>query len=152
MLPASDREVHMRRFLVVGLLLACVPAPSLTAASPTVEVANGDWSYLPVMRQRSNEHLSDKAIFRLHEIAQAGKCRLPGRFNGTRLDFGLSFAAQFNPDGSLNRIVMPRLGCPEAEGILGGVLLKMLQSGDYKPDGSSDEGWYRGELTFGVRG
>ena len=49
----------------------------------------------------------------------------------------MSFAAQFSRDGTLNRIVMPKLNCPEAEGILGGVLLKMVQSGDYRPDGSN---------------
>src|SRR3712207_5618331 len=108
----------MRRFLPLALLLASVPAASVSAASPTVEVANGNWSYLPLLEQRSNDHLSNKAIFRIHEIVSERKCKLPGRLVGDLLKFDLSFAAHFNPDGTLNRIVMPRLGCPEAEGIL----------------------------------
>ena len=140
----------MKRTLVLALLLTSLPAPALTA-SPSVEVASANWSYLPLMKQRSNFHLSNKAIARIHEIATEGKCAIPGT-QGLLLDFDLSFAAQFSPDGTLNRIVMPKLGCPEAEGILGGVLLKMVQEGDYRPDGSNEEGWYRGDLSFTIGG
>ena len=140
----------MKRFLALSLLLNSLPAPAL-AASPSVEVANANWSFLPNMKQRSSDHLSNVAIARIHEIAREGKCAIPG-VQGTLLDFDLSFAAHFNPDGSLSRIVMQKLGCAEAEGILGGVLLKMVQGGDYKPDGSNEDGWYRGTLSFTVRG
>jgi hypothetical protein len=102
----------MKRFLAIALLLSSLPAPAL-AASPSVEVANANWSFLPNMRQRSSYHLSNVAI---------------------------------------DRIVMQKLGCQEAEGILGGVLLKMVQGGDYKPDGSNEDGWYRGTLSFTIGG
>ena len=140
----------MKRILALALLLTSLPAPALSA-SPSVEVANANWSYLPLMKQRSNNHLSNKAIVRIHQIAQEGKCNLAGLRRGL-LDFDMSFAAHFKPDGTLNRLVMPRLGCPEAESILGGVLLKMVQSGDYRPDGSNEDGWYRGNLSFTVSG
>ena len=121
----------MKRFLAISLLLSSLPAPAL-AASPSVEVANANWSFLPNMRQRSSDHLSNVAIARIHEIAREGECAIPGA-QGSLLDFDLSFAAHFAPDGSVDRIVMQKLGCQEAEGILGGVLLKMVQGGDYKP-------------------
>ena len=140
----------MKRILALALLLTSLPAPALTA-TPSVEVASANWSYLPLMKQRSSFHLSNKAIVRIHEIATEGKCTIPGT-RGDLLDFDLSFAAQFSPDGTLNRIVMPKLGCPEAEGILGGILLKMVQEGDYRPDGSNEDGWYRGALSFTVGG
>jgi hypothetical protein len=139
----------MKRILVLALLLTSLPTPALTA-TPSVEVATANWSYLPLMKQRSNDNLSNKAIVRIHEIAKEGKCNI-GLRRGL-LDFDMSFAAHFNPDGTLNRLVMQRLGCPEAESILGGVLLKMVQSGDYRPDGSNQEGWYRGNLSFTVSG
>ena len=138
----------MKRFLALSLLLSSLPAPVL-AASPSVEVANANWSFLPNMKQRSSYHLSNVAIARIHEIAREGKCAIPGA-QGAPLDFDLSFAAHFAPDGSVDRIVMQKLGCQEAEGILGGALLKMIQGGDYKPDGSNEDGWYRGTLSFTV--
>ena len=142
----------MMRFLALALLLAFVPTPPAAAAAAKVEVANGDWSFLPVMKKRSNDHLSNKAIFRIHEIVTERQCTLPVRLVGTLVEFDLSFAAHFSPDGTLNRVVLPRLGCPEAEGIIGGVLLKMIEGGDYRPDGSNPEGWYRGDLSFTVSG
>ena len=138
----------MKRFLALSLLLSSLPAPVL-AASPSVEVANANWSYLPNMKQRSSFHLSNVAIARIHEIAREGQCVIPG-VEGSLLELDLPFAAHFNPDGSVDRIVMQKLGCQEAEGILGGVLLKMIQGGDYKPDGSNEDGWYRGTLSFTV--
>ena len=140
----------MKRFLALSLLLSSLPAPVL-AASPSVEVANANWSYLPNMKQRSSFHLSNVAIARIHEIAREGQCVIPG-VEGPLLELDLPFAAHFNPDGSVDRIVMQKLGCQEAEGILGGVLLKMVQGGDYKPDGSNQDGWYRGTLSFTISG
>lgn len=140
----------MKRFLVLALLASSLSSPTF-AASPSVEVANTDWAYLPLMKQRSNFHLSNLAISRIHEIAREGSCAIPG-IQGQLLDFDLSFAAQFNADGSLNRVVLPNMNCKEAEGILGGILLKMIQGGDYKPDGSNQDGWYRGNLSFTVSG
>ena len=140
----------MKRFLPLALLLSALPAAA-PATSPIVETADGNWSYLPLMKHRSSEQLSNKAIARIHEIATAKTCSIPGTKRGL-LDFDMSFAAHFKPDGTLDRLVLPKLGCPEAEGILGGILLKMVQKGDYRPDGSNEDGWYRGVLSFTVSG
>lgn len=126
------------------LILALTAGPS----SPvTVEAANGDWSRLPSLQARGYDHLNTKVMVRLHEIASQGKCRLPG-YSGGRLDLRLSFAAQFDPGGSLHRIVIPKLDCPEAEGIIGGALLEMVRGGDYRPTGKNPDGWYRGQFAF----
>jgi hypothetical protein len=90
-------------------------------------------------------------MVRLHEIASGGQCRLPG-YLGNRLDLRLSFAAQFDPDGTLRHVLIPKLDCPEAEGIVGGALLEMMQGGDYRPTGKNPDGWYQGSFTFGFEG
>ena len=136
----------MKRLLALALLLSPVPA---TAA--TVEVADGNWSFLPSLKQRGYEHMDDRAIYNVYALVRSGKCTLPGQSH-QKLDMTLPFAAHFNADGTLNRIVMKRLGCPEAESLLGGVLLEMIQGGDYKPTGENPDGWYRGELSFGGAG
>ena len=55
-------------------------------------------------------------------------------------------------DGSLKTIVIPRYNCPEAEGVIGGALLEMMQGGDYKPTGKNPDGWYRGNFGFAFEG
>lgn len=138
----------MKRLLALPLFLSTMAA---TAPMPTVEAATGDWSQLPALQSRNYDHLQSNVMQRLWEIARSNTCRIPGYSIGN-LDFRMSFAAQYNPDGSVARIVVPKLDCPEAEGILGGALVEMIQGGDYRPTVKSEQGWYQGSLTFGFTG
>jgi len=135
----------MKQLLAFALLLAPVPA---TAAS--VETANGDWSKLPALQHRGYDHLSTRMMQKLFEISSEGKCVLPGRSGRLKkeLNLSLSFAAQFQPDGTLTRVILPKLNCPEGEGVIGGAILEMTQGGDYKPTGKNLDGWYRGQFSF----
>ncbi len=137
----------MKRLLAMALLLAAVPAASATR----VEVADGDWSHLPLMKQRGSDHLNDNALARINEIVHSRQCTFPGQF-GVTYDVTVSFAAHFAADGTVDRLVMNRLNCPEVEGLIGGALLEMINGGDYKPTGENDDRWYRGELSFGGKG
>ena len=141
----------MKRTMLIALLLSSIPAAT-QAAPPSVETADANWTQLPKLKQRSNDHLSSTAISRIYEISSEGKCSIPGRNGRGLLDFDMSFAAQFARDGTLSRVILPKLNCAEAEGIIGGILVKMIQSGDYRQDGSNEDGWYRGDLSFTVGG
>lgn len=134
----------MKHFLALAtaVILAAATAPQVAVVS-----SDGDWSRLPMLGQYGYDHLNTKVMVKLQELVKQRQCQLPGYVNG-RLDFGVSFAAQFNPDGSLHEIVIPKLNCPEAEGIVGGALLEMIKGGDYRPTGKNPDGWYRGNLTF----
>lgn len=135
----------MKHFLALAIALSLAAA---TAPQVTVVSADGDWSGLPMLGQYGYDHLNVKVMAKLHELVKRHQCELPGYANG-RLDFGVSFAAQFDPDGSLHQIVIPKLNCPEAEGVVGGALLEMIRGGDYRPTGKNPDGWYRGNLSFG---
>jgi hypothetical protein len=138
---------HWSTLLLLAALPAAAPAPV------AVQALNFDWSYLPPLKQLGADHLSTKAMARLYEIASEGRCQIPGYVRGRdRLDFKISFAAQFGPKGTLRRVVIPKLNCPEAEGILGGALLEMMKRGDYRPTGMNPDGWYVGNLAFGFDG
>ena len=134
----------MKHFLALAsaAILAAATAPDVTVVS-----SDGDWSRLPMLGQYGYDHLNTKVMVKLQQLVKQRQCQLPGYVNG-RLDFGVSFAAQFNNDGSLHEIVIPKLNCPEAEGIVGGALLEMIKGGDYRPTGKNPDGWYRGNLTF----
>ena len=139
----------MRTLSMLSLLLAAASVPA--AAGVSVETATGDWSKLPQLSQRGYDHLSEKMQAKLYEIAGSKQC--PSfLLKYDRLDFRTSFAVQYASDGSLSRIVLPKLDCPEAEGVVGGILLEMIQAGDYAPTGKSPAGWYQGGLGFSFTG
>ena len=138
----------MARLSTAALLLAALSMPALAV---TVETANGDWNNLPKLSQRGYNHLNEKMQAKLFEIAQSQHCPSFQLKQG-RLDFNLTFATQYGADGTLQRIVLPQLNCAEAEGIVGGAVLEMMQGGDYAPDGKSPAGWYKGGLVFSFAG
>lgn len=129
------------------LLALSLLAASASAATIRVETANTDWSYLPLLEHRGYDHLKPRIMQRIFELANDGDCDLAGQ-SRNRIDIRLSFAAQFTNDGKLVRLILPRLNCPEGEGVIGGALLQMIQRGDYRPTGKNPDGWYRGNLSF----
>jgi hypothetical protein len=134
----------MKSLLAFSLLVA---AGTAAPAAVTVEAADGDWTKLPQLSQRGYEHLSEKMQAKLFDIAESKQC--PSFvLNQGRLDMRIAFAVQYEPDGKLSRLILPKLGCPEAEGVAGGAVLEMLQGGDYAPNGKSPAGWYQGTLGF----
>jgi hypothetical protein len=138
----------MRSPFVLALLLSAVPA---AAGAVSVETARGDWSKLPQLSQRGYGHLNEKMQAKLYEIADSKRC--PSFvLNQGRLDFRMGFATQYASDGTLSRLILPKLDCPEAESVAGGALLEMVQAGDYAPSGKSLNGWYQGTLGFSFAG
>ena len=137
--------------LLLALALLAIPVP---AASASVETAYGDWSNLPPLQHRGYQHLGSNMMQRLSEISKEGTCVLPGRSvrYANEFDLSLSFAAHFQADGTLTRIILPKLNCPEAEGLIGGALLEMVRRGDYRPTGKNLDGWYRGHFGFSFVG
>jgi len=136
----------MKRFIAVPLCLATMAA---TTPQPVVEVATGDWSQLPPLEHRSNGYMGTNWVARVFQIASQHKCAIPG-YSYRKLDLQLSFAVQYNPDGSAARIVIPALNCPEAEAIIGGAVAAMVKARDYAPKSlTSDQLWYRGTLRYG---
>lgn len=135
-------------------IFALVLAVGMTTAAPAtvrVEAASGDWKNLPQLTHNGYAHLSEKMQAKLFQIAESKSC--PSFvLNQGRLDFRIGFAVQYEANGPLARLLLPKLGCAEAEGVAAGALLEMLQSGDYSPTGKSSAGWYQGTLGFSFTG
>ena len=104
----------MNRLCTLSLLFAAISFP---AGAVTVESANGDWSKLPQLSQRGYDHLNEKMQAKLFEIAESHQC--PAFvLNQGRLDFKMSFAAQYLPDGTLEKLVLPKLDCAGVDFLL----------------------------------
>jgi hypothetical protein len=138
----------MKGLFAFPLLLA---AASIAPAAPTVEAATGDWSKLPQLSQHGYSHLDEKMQAKLFEIADSKQCPSFTLTQG-RLDLKLSFATEYDTAGALSKVVLPQLNCAEAEGVLAGAVLGMLEGGDYAPTGQSRNGWYQGTIAFSFAG
>ncbi|HEY0445820.1 MAG TPA: hypothetical protein VGD19_05135 [Allosphingosinicella sp.] len=132
----------MKRLLALALLVGAAAAPAAT-----VETATGDWSNLPLLKHRGFEGISSRAVARIHEVVATGECTLPGQTK-RKLDLTVPFAVHFQPDGTLDRVIMPKMNCAPVEAIMGRVLLDLVESGEYRPTGENQEGWYRSEISF----
>jgi hypothetical protein len=132
----------MKRLIALALLVSSASAPATT-----VEVATGDWSGLPELRTRGSDTISARAVARIHEIVATGECSLPGQ-SKRKLDLTVPFAVQFQPNGTVERIIIPRMNCAPVESIMGRVLLDLVAAGEYRATGENLQGWYRSEISF----
>ena len=134
----------MKYALFLALAVGMATAAS---AGVSVETASGDWKNLPQLTPRGYNHLPEKAQAKLFEIAESKTCPSFQLTQG-RLDFRMGFAVLYDSSGTLTRLLLPTMGCPAAESVAGGVVLEMIQAGDYAPNGKSSTGWYQGTLGF----
>ena len=130
------------------LFLACAfLALAGPATAQRVDVAEGDWSNLPAMRFTALEAISPEAVLKVQELVTKGECALAG-VSKRRIDMTIPFLVRFSPTGAVEHLVLRKLGCAKAEGILAGALLSLLKAGTFKPTGENMTGWYRSELSF----
>jgi hypothetical protein len=129
------------------MLAAALFLGSVSAAATTVEVGTGDWRNVPVMRHMVGVNLDSNAVAAIHESLESGECVIPGQSEG-HLDMTVPFLVLFTADGAVDRLVIEKMGCAKAEGILAGALLKIIKDGAYRPVGGRREGWFRSEVSF----
>ena len=135
----------MKRLLALALI-----AGSAGASAATIEAANGDWSALPLLERQGRQQVSTTTIERVHAIVAEAKCDLPGQ-TARRVSMTVPFAVQYGSDGTPSRVIIKRQNCEALESVLGGAVLQLVQSGEYKPTGENDYGWSRGEISFSSR-
>ena len=131
----------------LAAVAAALLAGSFQASATTVEVATGDWSNIPWAERRAFNIISGDAVERIHKSFADGSCKLRGQTRD-RINLRVPFLMKFAPDGSVERIVVRKLGCPAVESVLGSSLLRQVKSGDYKATGQNDALWYRSEVLL----
>ena len=119
---------------------------SASAMATTVEVGTGDWSNIPVMRQ-IGDSLDSNTVGAIYEMVESGECTIPGQRKG-KLDMTVPFLIQVNAAGTVDRLIVEKIGCDKAEGVLAGAILKLVDRGAFRPRGGMHEGWFRSEVSF----
>jgi hypothetical protein len=131
-----------RSFLALALLASAVPV-----AAQKVEVAEGDWSSMPMMRFVDLQSITPEAVVSIQRLVTSGECEIAG-VSKRQVDMTVPFLVRFSPNGAVEHVVLRKIGCPKAEGILAGAVLGLLKAGTFKPTGENKTGWYRSELSF----
>jgi len=125
----------------MALLLGSTPA-----SATTVEVGTGDWRNVPMM-QHFGEALDSNSVAAIYEMVESGECVMPGQRKG-KLDMTVPFIVLFTPSGTVDRLVIEKMGCTKAEGIIAGALLKLIDARAFRPSRGRREGWFKGEVSF----
>ena len=132
----------MKVVLAISLLFA-------TPALSQLSTASGNWDNIPMARQLGKYQASTASMVKL-DAALAGSCIKRER-RSQRLDLRIPFLIEFGSDRSVKRVVVKKLNCPDAEALLGNVILGLAQNGEYVPTGLNQANWYRGEFLLTSR-
>lgn len=133
-----------RLYLLSALILAGA------ANAQSIEVAGGDWSSIPKIEAKQETLISKNAMDRVQKIVGSKACKLAGQTKN-RIDMTVPFLVQFDTSGAPARIVVARMDCPELESVMATVALGLVKSGEYKPTGANNAGWYRSDISFAIR-
>jgi hypothetical protein len=134
--------MKMKAWIAAALLVT-----SVAASAAPVEVARGDWSGIPLLKERDGNRISAQAVDRIHRALAEGKCSIPGQ-SAKRLDLNVPFLVQFGAQARVERIVLQKLDCAAVETVLGSVLADQAERGKFISTGENDAGWYRSELRI----
>jgi hypothetical protein len=119
---------------------------AMPATAQRIEVANGDWSDFPALEKSQTVNLGDGAMADVDRLVAAGKCSKIG--NKKRIRMEIPFIAQFTESGTVERVMLQRIGCPEVETIAANAAFYAAKWGRIKPGTSNAAGWYRGLVSY----
>jgi hypothetical protein len=129
--------------MVIGLMALAAATPA--AAPITVGKFNATAFPKAVMRERRIPH--EELTARADIIMKAGVCKFPGQ-SVNSYSITVPYAALVQPSGTVSKVVVYDVGCPDLELLTGQVANELSKAGDFKPTGASGEQWYTSEVYY----
>ncbi|MEN9393119.1 MAG: hypothetical protein RJB02_963 [Pseudomonadota bacterium] len=133
------------RALLLTALFALAATP-LAAQRVEVADADNDWADFPALAKSMTVNLGDGAMADVDRLVAAGKCKAIG--NKKRIRMQIPFLVQFGDTGSVDRVMLKRIGCPEVESIAASAALYAAQDGRIRQGSGNAAGWYRGSVNY----
>ena len=134
----------MRPLLLTALL--ALTATPLAAQRVEVADADNDWADFPTLAKSMTVNLGDGTMADVDRLVAAGKCKTIG--NKKRIRMQIPFLVQFGDKGSVDRVMLKRIGCPEVESIAASAALYAAQDGRIRQGSGNAAGWYRGLVNY----
>lgn len=132
----------MKHLLVGAMIMA-----GTAANAQTVETAVGDWRNIPRIEAQGVHRMGFDWMDKMEALAKSRECEMPGLYP-RKIDLTVPFMLNFGKDGTIQRVVVRKLGCEKLETLVGGAILQLAQAGEYRPSGANAGGWYRSEYSF----
>lgn len=130
------------------ILLIAAAAAALANPIP-VESGRADWSAYPAARLAPRQLPTAAMVARVEAMLRERSCRLQGQ-RADAFDIDVPYLALVQPDGTLARVVVADMGCPELETLVGEVVLGRAQAGDFRPTGETQARWYASNVNFNL--
>jgi hypothetical protein len=120
------------------------------AGAQTVMSAHGDWSAIPPAKTRHSyaEYVnSNRLTLWMEQALRDGTCKVPG-MSPKKFDVDVPYAVLVEPDGSVSQIMIPEMGCPALNTIVGSTVVELGKHGMFKPTGLAQAAWFRDRIAF----
>ena len=134
----------------IAACIATLAFVSAAAGAQNVDVGTGDWSAIPEVQPRGLVRMADAQMDLIESVGASGRCNVPG-LGREAVDLMVPFLIRFNSEGSVERIIMRDLSCPELEVALGAAVVHLARANEYRLRSGSPAGWYRSEISFANR-
>jgi len=117
------------------------------ATSAPVTVGKFNESAFPkaIMRERRIPH--EELTARADIIMKAKACSFPGQ-SVDSYSVTVPYAVLVQPSGTVSKVIVHEVGCPDLEILTGQVANELSKAGDFKPTGAPGEQWYVSEVYY----
>jgi hypothetical protein len=123
---------------------------SAPAGAQTVMSAHGDWSAIPPAKTRHSyaEYIdSNRLTLWMEQALRDGTCKVRG-MSPKKFDVDVPYAVLVEPDGSVSQVMIPEMGCPALNTIVGSTVVELGKKGMFKPTGLAQAAWFRDRIAF----
>jgi hypothetical protein len=132
----------------MSLLIAAAAAAAMANQIP-VEAGRANWGDYPAASLAPRQLPTMAMVTQVETMLRDRTCRMRGQ-RADEFDIDVPYLALVQPDGSLARVVVADMGCPELETLVGEVVLSRAQAGDFRPTGAAEAQWYASNINFNL--
>jgi hypothetical protein len=132
------------------LLMFAALAAAAPAGAQTVETGRADWNALPQapMRHSYAQYIDQNRVtLWTEQVLRSGECKVKG-MRPEKFDIDVPYAVLVAPDGKVERILIPEMGCAGLNTIIGSTVMDLVKAGAFKPTGENQAFWYGDRLAF----
>ena len=132
----------------MSLLIAAAIAAA-SANQVTVEAGRANWNNYPAASLAPRQLPTPAMVTQVETLLRERTCRISGQ-RAEEFDIDVPYLAFVEPNGTLSRVVVADMGCPELETLVGEVILSRAQAGDFRPTGAPEAQWYASNINFNL--
>ena len=123
---------------------------SAPAGAQNVISAHGNWNAIPPAATRHSyaQYIDpNRLTLWMEQALREGTCSVRG-MTPAKFDVDVPYAVLVEPDGSVSQVMIPEMGCPALNTIVGSTVVELGKRGMFKPTGLAQAAWFRDRIAF----